>query len=59
MEEGFVIKVLFDIPGFSLIYAWFKPARLVAVQANASRSIQSDLTLGTIGDRSSFDIGPD
>jgi hypothetical protein len=24
MEDGFVIKVLFSAPGFSLIYAWFK-----------------------------------
>jgi hypothetical protein len=24
MEDGFVIKVLFDAPGFSLVYAWFK-----------------------------------
>jgi mannose-6-phosphate isomerase-like protein (cupin superfamily) len=30
MTDGYVIKVLFDAPGFALHYAWFKPNYPVA-----------------------------
>ena len=51
MTDGYVIKVLFDVPGFALHYAWFKPNYPVARHSHSVDAlyyiVSGTLKLGT------------